>query len=91
MNDFKLYAIKILFNEDKKPGLLKNISLDWTKYSEELIITVTLALFETVPTLLEENFKVNLICEIKRLELIGETLIEFLFMIFTITDPDKLN
>jgi hypothetical protein len=50
MNDFKLYAIKILFNEDKKPGLLKNISLDWNKYSEELIITVTLALFETVPT-----------------------------------------
>ncbi len=29
---------------------LQNLSLDWAKYSEELLITIALALFESIPT-----------------------------------------
>ena len=63
---------QVLFGENKDKKL-HHYSLEWAPFSDEIIITIVLALLDTLPE--KDYIKV----EIGRLETIGEALIEHLF------------
>ncbi len=88
MKQFKGFVEQILFIEENDERNLHHLQLNWTVHSEQLFTSLTLALLECMPSMDEQNAN-GINVEIKRLELIGEALIEKIFIVYTITDPDN--
>jgi hypothetical protein len=85
MKSFYNYTKDIIFGGNKKRNLPR---IYWTPFSDELLISIVLALSDKMPA---KIYGEAIAIEIGRLESLGETIIEHFFVIYTITNQSMLN
>ncbi len=64
---------------------MHQIKIEWSPFPEELLISLTLAMIDRIPCI---EKKIAVVNEIKRLESVGESIIEHVFAVFTITKKE---
>lgn len=73
---------------DNKDRKLHQIQIEWAPFSDELLISMVLALSDKLPS---KAYGEAIITEIGRLETIGESIMEHLYVVYAITYPANLS
>jgi hypothetical protein len=77
----------VLFG-DNKERKLHQVQVEWAPFSEELLISLVLALSDKMPS---KAYGEAIATEIGRLESIGESIIEHIYVVYAITNPLHLG
>jgi len=77
----------VLFGDNKERKLHQN-QIEWAPFSDELLISMVLALSDKLPS---KAYGEAIITEIGRLETVGESLMEQVYVVYAITNPVNLG
>jgi hypothetical protein len=87
MKEFKQYTQDVLFG-DNKERKLHQIQVEWSAFSDEVLISLVLALSDKIPN---KTYGEAIATEIGRLESVGESIMEHYYIVSSITNPLHLG
>lgn len=65
---------------------MHQIQIEWAPFSDELLTSLVLALSDRLPS---NNYGEAIATEISRLESIGESIMEHVYVVYAITNPPQ--